>query len=187
MVLGAAAYFVVTGVQVVTASRAPGAAAAAPVEPAVVVIAPSGSPPGITAEYEVRLDHAAALLHAGRAPRIVVAAGSRRQAEAGVRFLERSDHVAAGRVSLAEAGSVPAEVAAVARLDRLHRALVVCDSWQTLWVTHLATAAGMAVIASPVTPVAHGVLAEADAVARQAAAVAWGRIAGFSSSGFGAG
>ncbi len=185
--LGSVAYYVVTAVQVVTASRAPGAAAAAPVEPAVVVIAPSGSPPGITAEYEVRLDHAAVLLRAGRAPRIVLAAGSRRQAELGARFLERSDHVAAGRVSVAEAGSVPAEVAAAARLDRLHRALVVCDSWQTLWVTHLATAAGLEVVASPVTPVAHGVLAEADAVARQALDVAWGRIAGFSNSGVGGG
>lgn len=187
--LGMAVYYGVSAVQVATASRAPGAVGAAPREPFAVVVSAGAAPAGggVGPELRRRLHHAARLRAAGRTAAIVVVAESRSEADGEVSYLRR-DGVPAAAVSSVVASDLAAQLRRLVKvMPAPHRALVVADSWQTLWVTHVAGAAGLEVVASPVTPVHDGVLQEVSAVALQGAAVAWGRVAGFGSTGFIAG
>ncbi len=188
LVLAAVVYFAVCAVQVLTASRAPGAVAAAPRRPAVIVVsAGAESPHGIGADLHERLTHARELWLAHRAPRIVVCASTRAKAEADKAWLVRRK-VPAGDVSLVFAAELPGQLHLVAAdLPYARHALVVADGWQTLWVTKVAGWAGLTVVPSPVTPPDVSALGKAADVLLQASAVAWGRIAGFGQTGFIAG
>lgn len=186
VVLGAFAYFVVSGVQVVTASRAPGAVGAARVEPVLAVVAAGKPARPLSSDFESRLDHAASLYQAGRAPRLVVLAASTLEAARARAFLAARG-VPARAVSLAVAPAIPAQMSLLVREDPPRRALVVADSWQTLWLTHLAGAKGLSVAVSPIVPPDGGAAHELESVAVQSAAVCWGRLAGFSQTGFIAG
>ncbi|HLI43001.1 MAG TPA: hypothetical protein VKU92_00835 [Acidimicrobiales bacterium] len=185
IVLAAAAYYVVSGVQVVNASEAPQAAGIAPRAQAVVVV--SAGTASLDADLRLRLRHAAQLRALGRAPAVVVACADGGEARRETAFLVRHG-VPAGDVSSVVAPELPAQLHQLAARARGGTGvLVVADSWQTLWVVHVAQSAGLEAAASPVTPPRNGILDEARAVAVQAAAVAWGRIAGFASTGFIAG
>ena len=170
LVLVAAGYFIVTAVQVITASRAPSAVGVGRNEPAIVVVASS-------TDLKSRLNHASALRSAHRAPRIVIVATTSREVSTARRYLA-THGVPPASVSAVVATDVPTGLADVARTRHLRRALVVADTWQTLWLTHVASAVGIRVVASPVSP--HESFATtAGTVAGQAATVAWGRIVGF--------
>jgi hypothetical protein len=185
VVLAAVSYYVVSGVQVVNASQAPEAGGLAPREPAVLVV--SAGTANLDADLRLRLRHAADLRALGRVPAVVVACSDGAEARRETAFLVRHG-VPARAVSSVVAPELPAQLQQLAaRAGGRTGLLVVADSWQTLWVVHVAQSAGLKAVASPVTPPQNGILDEAGAVARQAAAVAWGRIAGFGSTGFIAG
>lgn len=184
VVLAVVVYLAISAVQVVTASRAPGAVSVAPREP-VVVIVESGSTSGpvLTSDFTVRLHHALALYSDHRAPRLLVTGTSTKQALAGRGYLERHG-VPASAISTVVATDVPWQLSSVVSTRHVRRALVVADAWQTLWVTHVATSAGLEAVMSPVTAPGSGKLAEAGGVLIQASAVAVGRVAGFGRTGF---
>lgn len=187
-ILGVVAYYLVSGVQVVTASRAAGAVGAAPSEPVVLVVAsgPTGGSAPLGADFAARLGHAAALRTGGRSGRIVVLAGSQLQASKARQYLV-SHGTPATAVSTLFAGEIPGAFHLYAKAHPPSSALLVSDSWQVLWLTHVASANGLKVTASPIDPTDGGVGNEAKTVAVQAAAVAWGRIVGFGQTGFIAG
>jgi hypothetical protein len=188
VVLAALFYYAVCAVQVLTASRAPGAVAAAPRRPAVIVVSAGAQRRhGIGADLHLRLVHARALWIAHRVPRVVVCASSRAEANAAKAWLV-AHGVATGDVALVFAAELPGQLHLVAvHLPYARHALVVADGWQTLWVTHVATWAGLTVVAAPVTPPHVSSFGKIDDVLVQAGAVAWGRIAGFGQTGFIAG
>jgi hypothetical protein len=189
LLLAAAAYYVITGAQVVTSSRSPGAVSAAPREPVVLVVSAGGEPAKgaqLTAELRARLEHAARLVREGHARRVVVCASTVAGARASEAYLAS---VGIGRASLGAvvAGDLSAQLRAYRHSGGPQRAILVADSWQTLWVSHVAGAAGLTVFVSPIRPVDHSLPAELGSAAVQAAAVAWGRIGGFGDTGFIAG
>jgi hypothetical protein len=189
VVLAAAAYYVVTAFQVVTASRAVGAANVGRRSAAIIVVGPGadGASAGVlTPDLRLRLRHAARLMAAHRAPVVILCDESAGAVATDKAYLV-SRGVAAGRIETAVAAELPGEMHVAAGRLPAHRAIVVADSWQTLWVTHVADSVGLTVVVSPVTPSDHSAAAEAGAVVVQAAAVAWGRIAGFAQTGFVAG
>ncbi len=186
VVLAAVSYYVVSGVQVVLASRAPGAVAAAPFRPAVIV-AGTGTPSGpLDADFRARLGHAVALRSADRARKVVVLCFSQPQAVRARLYLV-SRKVPSPAISTYVAAELPGALHLYADSNPPRKALLVADSWQIFWLGHLATAEGFHVVSSPVAPVSGGIGNEASTVAVQAAAVAWGRIAGFAQTGFIAG
>lgn len=187
-VLVLVAYYVISGIQVVTSSRAPGAVGTGPDEPVVAVVAsgPSAGTAPLSADFAARLDHAISLRSAHRAPRIVVLANSARQAANADSYLVH--HGASEATVASVVGSdTPAAFVGFAAKDPGHRAIVVADTWDTLLVTHLASAAGLTVAVSPAVPPDDGTFNEISSVAGQAAAVGWGRIAGWDKTGFVAG
>ncbi|MHB1987254.1 MAG: hypothetical protein ACYCSF_04600 [Acidimicrobiales bacterium] len=188
VVLAAFTYLVVSSVQVLTSSRAPGAVGAGPNEPVIAVVASgqSGGGAPLSADFATRLSHAASLRSVGRAPRIIVLATSRAQALTATRFLE-SHGAPQASISSIIAPEVPEAFVQLRSADPSGRAIVVGDRLQTLWLSHVAGTAGLSVIASPVSPPHSGIMSEIGAVARQGAAVAWGRLAGFARTGFIAG
>ncbi len=186
VVLGAVSYFLVSGVQVVLASRTPGAVAAAPKRP-VAIVAATGSASGpLDADFSARLGHAAALAAAGRVGRVAVFATSEAQALRARAYLGHHG-VPARDVSSFWARQLPGDFHLYDRSKLSRQALLVSDSWQVLWLDHLAAADGVQVVASPIAPTNGGIGNEASTIALQAAAVCWGRIAGFTQTGFIAG
>lgn len=188
VVLAAITYYLVGAVQVVLASRAPGAAGAAPVRPVAIVVGTgSAKPPlALDEDFKVRLDHGAALERAHRATRVVVLCSAPTQAAKARAFLVHLG-VPASRISTYSAKEIPGAFHLYATKGQPHEALLVADSWQIFWLGHVATAEGIDVAASPVAPVHGGIGNEAATVAVQGAAIAWGRIAGFAQTGFIAG
>jgi hypothetical protein len=184
IIIGAVAYYLVSAVQVVLASRAAGAVGAAPKRPIALVVAtgPATPDPDMTA----RLDHATALRQAGRVSRIAVLADSPAQAVAARAYLSHHG-TPAGAVSTYVAKEIPGQFQNYVNHNGPKEATVVCDSWDVFWLSHVAEAVGIHVAASPIPPVAAGIGNEAKTVSIEGAAVAWGRIAGFTQTGFIAG
>lgn len=188
IVIGAVAYYLVSAVQVVLASRVPGAVGAAPSRPIAIVVAtgPATAPASPDADMVARLDHAVALRQAGRVNRIAVLAGSPAQAAAARTYLSHHGTPAAA-ISAYVAKEVPGQFQHYASHGGPKQAVLVADSWDVLWLSHVAGAAGVQVALSPIAPVSGGIGNEAKTVSLQGAAVAWGRIVGFAQTGFIAG
>ncbi|MGH9297813.1 MAG: hypothetical protein ACRDZP_07550 [Acidimicrobiales bacterium] len=193
----AIAYLVVTGVQVLTASRAPSVPGAVDRASAIVVVADAapGQKKAPSSDLAARCNHALELRTAHKSALVIVVAPSgrasktsRNESAVAVAYLE-SRKVPARSIRAVVGGDVPAGLRVVASrfpAKRHDSVIIVGDSVQTLWLEHVARAVGLKAQMSPSSP--HlSVLQKIGGIAIQAAAVAWGHLFGFGETGWIAG
>lgn len=189
LILGALIYLIVSGVQVVDASRVSTAVAAQPDAQAIVLLtapAPNGQP---GATFSGRLQEALLLYRAHRAQRILLsdpttgsataAAGGPSAASVGTRWLE-SQQVPASAVTVLPAGAAPAAFQSTAALlGSGARVIVVADAIDTLWSKGAADAAGLVATVAPAVGSEQPIYGQVVPIVEQAAGVAVGRVAGY--------
>lgn len=185
LVLAVAVYLVVSGFQVVFASRLAVAAGSPRPATAIVVLgAPvvAGAPgPDLTA----RLDQALALYHANKAPTVVVTgAPSLTGGVAVVTSVERKWLVASGvpgasiqSLDVTSAASALSQVSAL--LGRGTTVIVVTDALDALWAKGAASNAGLAAQISPAVGSERPLFDEPGLLWREASGVAVGRLVGY--------
>ncbi len=191
VIAGLFAYLVVTSVQVVTASRAPQAVAAAPRAAAVVVIGAAVGRKGIPTDVRARCSQAAALFHAGRTKQIVTTGGraaSGDQLEAAV--LARclvADAVPKRAITELPISTVPAQLQAVSQLypkSSGQSVIIVADPLETKWLLGVASASGLKAEASPAPAPKGSFLGTVGHIWDQSLAVGFGRVFGFQNTGW---
>lgn len=180
------AYFVITSVQVVTASRAPRAVGAAPKSSAIVVVGTAAGHTGVSIDVRARCSQAAALWHGHRSVHVVTtggrpSAGEPVEATVLATCLVRNGVPQKDILQLPVSG-VPAQLQAVAELypASAHRhVLVVADPIETKWLLAVAAASGLSATASPAPAPKSGFWSSVGGIWNQAVAVGLGRIIGY--------
>ncbi|MGD0083110.1 MAG: YdcF family protein [Acidimicrobiales bacterium] len=184
-------YFVVTSVQVVTASRTP-----LPfdhVKPAAAIIV-IGSPTGstISADLQLRCTQALSLWRAGRAGTIITtgassASGAPTEASVAAAYLE---HRGVKRVTMVPLARIPGQLSFVAQLlpkASGGRVILLADPLQTKWLTDVAASDSLqAQVAA--TPASKGsFMHDLGTLWGQSIAVGVGRVVGYQNTGWAGG
>jgi uncharacterized SAM-binding protein YcdF (DUF218 family) len=184
IVLAAIVYLVVTGVQVVEASRIPTNPAAAPhADDIVVLSAPlTAGVPG--PDLIARLEQAASLYRLGRAHRVVLsgpvsAPGVASETSVAGDWLGAHGVPAADRLTVPGANASAQLRAVGAVLGPDTPVLVVTDAIDAMWTERAAPEDGLSVTVVPALGSEPLFLKELGAVWRETSAVAAGRIIGF--------
>ena len=191
VVAAAFIYLVVTSVQVVAASRAPTAVAAAVPSSAIVAVGTPSGPHGVTADLHARCNQAVALFKGKRA-RVVITTGGRPSAadpvEAAVlAHCVESYGVPRRDVEEIAVNGLPAQLHAVSLSDSASsgaRVIIVADPLETKWVLGVAAAEGLKASVSPDPAPKPSIWSTLGKVWSQSLAVGFGRIFGYANTGW---
>lgn len=191
LLAAAVAYLVVTSVQVVSASRVPGAVTAVQPASAIVVVGTAAGRSGLSPDVRARCGQAAALYRARRAAHVVATGGRPATGDpveaAVLGSCLAKEGVPRRALSELPVADVPGQFQAVAQLYPKSggaTVIVVADPLETKWLLALASASGLAAVVSPAPAPREGFLSTVDAIWKQALAVGVGRIAGYSHTGW---
>ena len=184
IIVAAAVYVVVSGVQVVKAANVPsGVDAVAPARAAVVLGEPLRHG-ALGADFVARLQQAVLLYDAHRVPEIFVSGPTTALSGANPASVARAWLVRQGVpvhaiVALPEGNAAAALQSTAELLGSGARVVLVTDAIDALWARALASSAGLRAAVSPAIGSKKPVFEEVVPLLRQASAIAAGRVIGY--------
>lgn len=184
-------YLVVTSVQVVAASRAPTAVAAAVPSSAIVVVGTASGPHAVSTDLKARCNQAVALFNGHRARTVITTGGTPSATDpveaAVLAHCIESNGVPRRDVRQIAVNGLPAQLQEVSQsypASSGAKVIIVADPLETKWVLGVAEAEGLKATVSPDPAPRPSIWSTIGKVWWQSVAVGFGRVFGYGNTGW---